>query len=341
MKKILVVFTGGTIGSRIHNSTIDVNDQAGYYLLKKLQDNYHYDVEFETMQPLNILSENSNPDCWRILYSAMKKVDMSSFDGIIVTHGTDTLPYTSAVLGFLFCHTRIPVLITGSNYALENEKSNGLANFKSCVDFIVNSAVPGVFAIFQDNNGRNLVYLATRIMEADAYNDQYLNFGGAVYGEIKDGKFEPVIDRINPSLHRLSEPKIKLPEGDITFNNEIFAIRPYPGLNYSYYNFAGKPKAILHSLYHSGTGSTCDLEFSLPKFVKKCRDAGIDFYLISFKDLNSELYRTSREILEYDAVPLRNISFEAAYAKLCIAYNQNGLTPREYMEKEQYFEFLP
>lgn len=341
MNKILVVFTGGTIGSRIHNSMIDVDNQTGFELINKLQDIYHYAIEFDTIQPLNILSENSTPSHWKIIYDTINQIDFNKYKGVIITHGSDTLSYTSAAMGILLHYTPIPILITASNYALENDKSNGLVNVKSCVDFIVNSAMPGVFTIYQDDKGKNIVYLATRIMEAEPYNDQYFGFGGVEFGEIKEGIFKPLSNRINPKLGDFTEQRSRLIIKDITFKNEVLAIRPYPGLNYDFISLKIKPKAILHSLYHSATGCTGDSRYSLCKFAKRCLEEGIDLYLISFKDLNIDLYKTSREILESGAVPLQNISFESAYTKLCIAYNQTEMAPREYIEKELFYEFLP
>lgn len=340
MKKILVVFTGGTIGSRIHNSTIDVNEEAGYSLIKLFQDRYHYDVEFDTLQPLHMLSENITPEHWGVLYDLMRDIPLGSYAGIIVTHGTDTLPYTSAALGFLFHHTPVPIIITGSNYPLERENSNGFSNFSRSVEFIINAAIPGVFALFQDNTGRNAVYLASRIMEADSYNDQYPAFGGVYFGEIKEGRFKPEENRINPSPGSLVQSGTGLLKGPLTFQNQILAIRPYPGLNYDFFRFGNKPRAVLHSLYHSGTGCINASSNSLPAFIKRCREEGTDFYLMSFKNIDQDLYRTSRELLACGATPLRNISFEAAYVKLCIAYNQNVMPPQEYVLKELFHEFL-
>jgi L-asparaginase/Glu-tRNA(Gln) amidotransferase subunit D len=344
MKKILVVFTGGTIGSRIHNSTIDVDEESGFYLLKLFQDKYHYDLEFDTLQPINILSENCTPNHWEILLNAMWQIDRSKYDGIIVTHGTDTLPYTSASISFIFNDTEIPIVITGSNYALDGEGSNGLNNFCCSVEFVINTALPGVYTIYEDNHGKNVVYLASRIQEADSYNDQFSGFGGDAFGEIRNGEFLLNNNRINPQVDRLKE-QIHSHTGSFdakfTFHNQIIAIRPYPGLDYSILQFAKKPKAILHSLYHSGTGCTDVADCSIAEFVKRCREEGIDLYLISFKNIDRDLYRTSREILENGAIPLQNISFEAAYAKLCIAYNQTEMPPQEYMIKELFFEYLP
>ena len=341
MKKILVIFTGGTIGSRINNSTIDVDETTGYYLLELFQNKYKLDVEFETIQPINILSENCTPNHWQKLYDTMKNIELENYTGIIITYGTDTLPYTSSILSFLFHYSSIPIVITGSNFALESKNSNGLNNFYNSVKFIVNSGLKGIYTIYQNNNGKNIVYLSSRIREADSYNDQFFSFGGVDLGEIENGVFTLNENEINPSIDILKEKRKKLLKGDVSFTNHVFAIRPYPGLDYSFFNYKYKPKAILHCLYHSGTGCINESNFSLPNFVKKCREEGMDFYLISFKNIDSDLYVTSREILEYGAIPLQNISFEAAFAKLCIAYNQKDFTPKEYIEKELFFEFLP
>ncbi len=340
MKRILVVFTGGTMGSRMQNATIDVDEAAGYYLVKAFQDKYEYEVEFETIQPINILSENATPVHWQLLYDALRQENLEAYDGIIITHGSDTLSYTCAAIGFLMCHTRIPILLTASNYALEYKESNGMDNFCSCVDFISNSPIPGVFAVYQNNKEKNIVYLASRIMEADSYTDQYASFGGKHFGEIKNGTLKAKKGKLNPTGKKLLEKRVPLFD-KLAFTNQILAIRSYPGLNYEFYDLKNKPKAVLHSLYHSATGCTGYSDYSLTEFIKRCSMEGIDTYLISFKSLDSDLYKSSRELLEYGAQPLQNISFEAAYAKLCIAYNQTAMPAKEYVEKELYFEYLP
>jgi L-asparaginase len=111
MKKILVVFTGGTIGSKVSNKTIDVDEQIGYLLIEKFKEQSKLDVEFETIQPLNILSENCTPKDWSKIITAIKSAKSDDIDGIIITHGTDTLPYTSAIVSYVFADTDIPTIL--------------------------------------------------------------------------------------------------------------------------------------------------------------------------------------------------------------------------------------
>ena len=53
------------------------------------------------------------------------------------------------------------------------------------------------------------------------------------------------------------------------------------------------------------------------------------------------MYATSKEILDLGAVPLINISAEAAYTKLLVLYNEKGLDPEKFMQDNIYFESLP
>ncbi|HEY8500394.1 MAG TPA: asparaginase domain-containing protein, partial [Clostridia bacterium] len=302
---------------------------------------YDINVEFDAIQPYNILSENIVPNNWTVLYEKIKAVNPERYDGIIVTHGTDTLPYTSAVLGFLFNYLNIPLIIIGSNYPLEDERSNGLNNFYNAVRFITEAQMKGAYAIFEDNGGRSIVYLSTRIIEADQYNDQFSSFGGVDFGEMKNGKLMLIKNKINPPKEKLLENREKLIKGNIDFSNRVLAIRPYPGLDYGFFDLDRSPKAVLHGMYHSGTACAGEQMYSLPRFVTKCREAGIDFYIASIKNPGGDLYASSGVILESGAIPLANVSFEAALAKLYIAYNQEELLPVDYMLREQYFEFLP
>ena len=107
-----------------------------------------------------------------------------------------------------------------------------------------------------------------------------------------------------------------------------------------YINLENGPKAIVHHLYHSSTACISGEDHSLLTFIKKCKDNHVDFYLSSFKSVDDALYATSRELINKGAVPLKSISFDAAIAKLWIAYNQDVLGPEEFMKKELYFEFL-
>jgi L-asparaginase len=180
----------------------------------------------------------------------------------------------------MFPHVKIPIVVTGSNYPLENKKSVGLYNFYNAVMFILNSRLSGIYSIFQDNRGKNIVFLGSRIREADSYEDQFSSYGGSPLGEIVDGKFKLYNSLINPAMETLLKTRNRVLYHDITFEHEISAMQSYPGLNYDNFQFLKKPKAILHSLYHSGTGCVSNNYFSLPQFIERCSKERIDLFNI-------------------------------------------------------------
>lgn len=338
--KILVILTGGTIGSSVSDKLINVTDSSIYLLISMYHKHYGNDVEFEVIRPINMLSENFTPEQWNILCKTLSEVDGNKYDGVIITHGSDTLPYSSALIGMLFGHTPVPVILVAAGYPLNHPKSNGLDNFRNAVCFIKNEKIKGVFSIYKGSDNKNTVYLSTRIREADSFNDEFSSFGGVPFGFMEDEKFTRIDAIVNPKIEEITSINQPILKKQINFVNDILVIKPYTGLNYKFINLDASPACVLHFLYHSATGCTSDGDYSLPKFINDCMDRGIDFYLASFKNTTSDIYESSRILLDSGAIPLLNISSEAARAKLHIAYNQQEMAPREYMEKNLYFEHI-
>ncbi|MDO5402241.1 MAG: asparaginase domain-containing protein, partial [Eubacteriales bacterium] len=313
---------------------------------------YGGDTDFEVIQPLNVLSENMTPKQWNILLETLGKIDFESYAGVVITHGSDTLAYTSALIGMLYGKAGVPIPLIAANYPLENPKSNGINNFHAAISFIKNEGLPGVYVFYEDNDGVMQVYLSTRIVEADCYADQFQAFGGKALGYMKEGRFIRNEEAYNPKSGQLKKFAEQISEAwagqaslrKVRFTENILLIRSYPGLNYSFYNWntcSHKPKAVLVALYHSATACVSDDgkgEYSLVEFARRCRKEGIDIYASSFKSEDMKFYASINTFLEAGIVPMCNISTEAAYMKLMISYNMDS---RAALEENMYFEELP
>lgn len=345
MKKILVVLTGGTIGSRVENDVIDVSAASPYRLLSLYEELYGKEA-FEVIQPINILSENMTPDSLLILLKALDRISYEEYAGIIVAHGSDTLSYTSAFAGLLFHHIPVPMLLIASNYPLGQEGSNGLNNFARAVEFIRGQDRKGVYTLYQDREGINRVYLATRIHEAEPVHDQFRDFGGCAFGRMEKGRFL-FGEENNTEENRMIEEEMKkdrkqkliVPE---SFSNSVMMIRPYPGMDYSVFRFDEnrKPAAVLHYLYHSATACLSGEEYSFLSFAKRCKSQNIDVYAASYKRTEGKQYATGDALLKAGVIPLLNISPEAAYAKLMLMYNGKKPVDREFAQENIYFESI-
>ena len=79
----------------------------------------------------------------------INSIDTALYSGVILTHGSDTLAYTSALLGMYFRHFDIPLFIIASNKPIGEKGSNGLFNFTSAVGLIKGGKYKGVFTLYE------------------------------------------------------------------------------------------------------------------------------------------------------------------------------------------------
>ena len=324
MKPILVLFTGGTIASLSSGGIISPDKQRGGYLLDLYRKTSGDDeTRFETHSPVHILSENLCFEEWNALISSLCSFDFDKYCGIIITHGSDTLAYTSALIGMLFRHTSVPIVITASNKPLDERGSNGLFNFTSAVKLIREGRYIGIFTVFEK------VYLSTRLLPADTLLDRFSCYGGE--------EFEGV------SEYRLDKPRERVIDPNIKLEREVLVVNPYPNFNYSSVNLSSRPAAVLHTLYHSGTACTSlshGGERSLISFAKKCKALDIPLYLCGTKGGKADIYESMGEIRDMGVKTIDRISDVAAYVKLVIAYNQQQVNPARIIYSNLFFEML-
>lgn len=346
--KILVIFTGGTIGSLARCGVIDVDKSTRYALLERFsqETGEAYD-QFDVSYPLNLLSENLIPSDWNKIVDEIRSKDLSNYEGVIVTHGTDTLPYTSAVLSFIFNQIRIPLVVVASDLPVDNPASNGITNFMGAVDFIRSKITSGVFVIYRNTGEEIKVHLGSRITEAFPFTHQFRSQKNAFFGTLVNKKF--VFNR----AHKFTPEHVEdinlrtgISIGNVSFSDEVMLIKPYPGLNYDLLDFSKiKPKAILHDLYHSGTACVREEQkgkYSIVEFAKRCTNQGIDFYVAPLSASIDSVYITSHELLACNVIPLPDMSIEACIAKLSIAYgHQSSIEAKKFLvESELFFEFI-
>lgn len=302
MKNILVVFTGGTIGSSVIDGAINVDKQTHFLLLAQFKRRYpHANVNFTTLQPYSILSENLSPRIWTTLITAIENANPKLYDGIIVTHGTDTLAYTAAALGFYFHELNIPIFLVSSQRPLSDAKANGLDNFGLAVEKIVGENLAGVFVPYRNPSKHTVtLHRATQLTCSPQLSSDFFS-----------------VTRTNQLT-----PKVVLNVPlKPNFSSRILLIKPYPSLDYSHFNL-DNVDAVLHDLYHSGTACTTTewgKNHSLLEFITRCQEQKIAIFLApAFK--SDDAYQSTLELINQGAEIIWNMSLEATYVKLLLAY---------------------
>ncbi len=313
--KILLVFTGGTIGSTVSEGAIDTSGKAPFKLLHLFKQHTpaQQQPHFDTLQPLQILSENLAPAAWQIIIDAIEKAEPSQYDGIIVTHGTDTLAYTAAALSFYFHALQLPLLLVSSNYPLDDKRANGLENFICAVDFIRWQIATGVFVPYRNPQDSMQVHQGNRLACSLQLSGDFFSVQGQSAMQYENHAFSAFSARTStaPDLIPLTP----------SFSDRILMIKPYPGLDYRHVDLANVD-AVLHDLYHSGTACASEQwgkQHSLIEFIKRCKQQHVDIYLAPAIH-SPDAYQSTLTLLEHGAHMLWNLSIEAAYVKLSLAY---------------------
>ena len=341
MKKILVLFTGGTIGSTLSsNKEINVfkEETTNRVLISQYQKRYGVDkdIVFEEADIMNILSENMTVSRYKEMADFFKKVNFNNYDGIIMTHGTDTLGYTANYLSALLSEISIPLVLVSSNYVLKDPRENGVNSFASAIDLIKDFKQPGIYVSYSNNITNNIIY-GSRVVQCRSLVDDFNSVNYKPLGYIEYGKFvindhELVEQLCNREVTKGNANKNAENLGDL--NKSIQIITPHVGLNYANIDLS-KVDAILHTLYHSGTACVDGLESgNLIEFIKKCRNHEVDIFVGPiYGEDDRDLYQSTKAILENGGQVIMNCSIENIYAKLIVAYAM-------FKDKEKIMDFL-
>ncbi len=216
-KKILLIFTGGTI-SMIH----DKNTKA-LIPAETLEDLFVSEPELKKIADLeflnlfNIDSSDIEPDHWHTI--AKKIVDeYENFDGFVIAHGTDTMAYTSSALSFLLKDLGKPVIITGSQYPLSGGmRTDARINLFNSILFAQDD-IGEVAICFGSNLIRGNRSTKLDAVKLDAFSSPNFEKLGFIGAKIV----------LNPHrLHR-SKKKVKI-EGKL--NHNVMLIKMTPGIN--------------------------------------------------------------------------------------------------------------
>lgn len=305
--KILILFTGGTIGSAVEpagaGATISLAKDGKYKLLAAYRAQTHDDAEFDTAEPMRILSEQMTLANEAALIAAVKDA-LPRYDGIVVTHGTDTLAYTAAALSYACGLCKTPVVLVSSGYVIGDPRANGVDNLAAALALIRSGRGRGVYVSYRNTGAPCTLYRASRLLMHQAFSDTVFPLGGAPFLFAAD-EIVPVPGYTEQPDGRaaLCAPRLAEMQG------RVLQIFPTPALVYP--DVPKEVGAILHHTYHSGTLRT-DAAFAA--FNADMRARGIPVFVSGFPD--GVPYESTTAYTDAGVRLLPHLSPLAAFVKL-------------------------
>ena len=132
--KVLLIYTGGTIGMNRNPRTGALEPFDFEHLLYNVPELKQFDITIETYQfdpPID--SSDMSPSMWTDLSHCIAD-HYDQYDGFVVLHGTDTMAYTASALSYMLENLTKPVIFTGSQLPIGQLRTDGKENLITAVE---------------------------------------------------------------------------------------------------------------------------------------------------------------------------------------------------------------
>ncbi len=152
-----ILSTGGTIASKVDYRTGAVSPQFSTEDILEAIPELAQIANIKGKVIYSILSENMRAEYWRKLAAEVYTEIKNGAEGIIVTHGTDTMGYTAAALSFMV-RTSVPVILVGSQRSSDRPSSDATMN-AICAAKVACSDLAEVVVVMHGSTSDNFCFI--------------------------------------------------------------------------------------------------------------------------------------------------------------------------------------
>lgn len=330
MTKILIIYTGGTIGM-VNNP---VTGALVPFDFKQIQQNVpelarlNYELDVHSFDPI-LDSSNMDPLIWAELASIIER-KYGLYDGFVVLHGSDTMAYTASALSFMLKNLNKPVVLTGSQLPIGEIRTDAKENLITALEIVATK-----------NNGQAMV------PEVCIYFDYQL-FRGNRSIKYNSEKFEAFL---SPNYHILAEAGVNLSFYnnyirehaveplcvESNFNANIGVLKLYPGITPQAVQAITKSSVDAIILETFGSGNTTTAQWFIDSLQEAVNEGKLIVDISQCQGGSVELgkYETSKKLQQMGIISGFDMTFEATVTKMMYLMGQdlNNAEIAELMEQ--------
>lgn len=314
---IAMIITGGTIASSYDPKTGGVHPLTSSESLFKFYPELFNKVNVVKVEiPFMKASEDMDFKDWqKIARVAEKLLKDNTIKGIIITHGTDTLHYTSSALSFFLRNLNKPVVLTYSQRSVDRASSDANLNLQ-CSALAAISDIAEVMLVGHASSNDDYCYAmpGTKVRKLHtSRRDAFKVVNGKPYARIFPERIEVV-----SNYRTRSKNKTK---ADVKFEDKVALVRIYPGQNPNLLDYYAKEKYKGIILELSGLGHAPTKKARIPwtRKLEEIQKKGIIVCAVS-QCINGRVdpfvYSNGRETLATGVIYLEDMLAETAFVKL-------------------------
>ena len=309
-KKVLIIYTGGTIGMKKTDHGYTPAEGFIEEALRSIPDMSRSDFPAWDLHEMSPLLDSSNMTVkeWNSIASVICR-EYEKYSGFVVLHGTDTMAYTASALSFILTGIDKPVVLTGSQIPLSEIRSDGKDNLIASILIAAEGVAREVCLYFSGKLLRG-----NRAMKMSA--DGLVAFDSPNYPHLADVGIS--IKYNTAALLKKDEKREEVkfvPFSEIP----IGVIKVFPGIQFGLFEQIMTEKLSGIVLETFGAGNIpCGGNELLP-IIKKAFNYGTVITVCSQCPSGTVVlgaYETSSSLKAAGAVSGRDMTTEAAVAKL-------------------------
>ena len=307
-KSILLLTTGGTIASMPGGEGLE--PQRADVMERELQQlRSYFEICVEDVMCLD--SSNIRPEEWKIIAEHIYHARLN-YDGIVVSHGTDTMAYSASAVSYMLPGIDRPIVFTGSQLPLADPLSDGPDNLRTAFAMAA-SGHNGVYLAFDRK-----VMLGCRAVKVRA--------SGFSAFESVNASYVAKVSNLGLVIKPDALPPASGPCRLCTdISSSVFLLKLTPGLNPAIFDMLAAMgyKGIVIEAF--GLGGFNVLNKGL-RGIRRAVEDGLSIVVTTqclYDSADLAVYQVGNRLLELGVIQGRDMTSEAAMTKLMWAIGQN------------------
>ncbi|MBI5158954.1 asparaginase [Candidatus Micrarchaeota archaeon] len=327
-KRVLIIYTGGTIAGNVAKSNISQNTKSDPNSFMSVLDNsieiirknWNIKINSTVEEIFNVDSSNMQPENWTALAEKIQE-KYDDFDSFIILHGTNTMGYTAAALSFALENINKPVILTGAQVPLGYLGTDAVTNLVNSLRLAVWSyhEVKGVMVLFGSR-----IITGTRVKKGTDFDyDPFKSFQAGCLGKI--GRFMKIDEtslRKHVSYLAKSKP-LAIQSRVLSVKKEfdmksIASLTEFPGMNAEVFQTLVENNGVKAFVLRSfGAGDPSSHLFPAFEYLKKKRIPIVVTTQAPSGISNFQVNETGQHLKEKGlAIPAFDMSIESMTVKL-------------------------